>query len=325
MRMLIVPRQYSRIRHPSYMLAATSTRLLCGAIVFARNLNMAIYGSRSRPSFAGTCLAAVLLFIQAPPTLSQDVAAVPVVHKRPTLGLVLEGGGALGLAHIGVITWMEEHRIPVNYVAGTSMGGLVGGIYATGRSPAEVKELINGIDWDQVLSGVTPFRDLSFRRKQDSHDFPGQLEFGLRDGLQFPSGFNTGQEVNLVLDSVALPYSEIASFNDLPIPFACVATDLVSGKRHIFRDGSLSLAMRSTMSLPGIFTPVRSGNHLYADGFLLDNLPVDVGKEMGPEVTLGIHLETAPLDPKTDLSSFGVLGQSISVMSAVNEIRSMEL
>jgi NTE family protein len=246
------------------------------------------------------------------------------LKTHPKLGLVLEGGGALGLAHIGVITWMEEHRIPVSYVVGTSMGGLVGGIYATGRSPAEVRELINGMDWDQILSGVTPFRDLSFRRKQDAHDFPGELEFGLRGGLQFPSGFNTGQEVNLVLDSVALPYSEIKSFNDLPIPFACVATDLVSGKRHVFRDGSLSLAMRSTMSLPGIFTPVRSGNSLYADGFLLDNLPVDVGKEMGSEVTLAIHLETAPMDPKTNLSSFGVLGQAISVMSAVNEVNSME-
>jgi NTE family protein len=243
---------------------------------------------------------------------------------RPTLGLVLEGGGALGLAHIGVITWMEEHRIPVNYVAGTSMGGLVGGMYATGLSPTEVRQLINGIDWDQVLSGVTPFRDLSFRRKQDARDFPGQLEFGLRGGLRFPSGFNTGQEVNLVLDHVALPYSEIASFNDLPIPFACVSTDLISGKPHVFRDGSLALAMRSTMSLPGIFTPVRSGKHLFADGFMLDNLPIDVGKQMGADIVLGVHLETAPLDPNTELSSFGVLGQSISVMSAVNVIRSME-
>jgi NTE family protein len=246
------------------------------------------------------------------------------VAKHPKLGLVLEGGGALGLAHIGVITWMEEHRIPVSYVAGTSMGGLVGGMYATGLSPAEVRQLINGIDWDQVLSGVTPFRDLSFRRKEDAHEVPGQLEFGLRGGLQFPSGFNTGQEVNLVLDRVALPYSEIASFNDLPIPFACVSTDLVSGKPHVFRDGSLALAMRSTMSLPGIFTPVRSGKHLYADGFLLDNLPIDVGKEMGADVVLGIHLETAPMDPNTNLSSFGVLGQSISVMSAVSVMRSME-
>src|SRR5438270_2271222 len=245
-------------------------------------------------------------------------------RSRPKLGLVLEGGGALGLAHIGVITWMEEHRIPVSYVAGTSMGGLVGGMYATGLSPAEVRELINSIDWDQVLSGVTPYQDLSFRRKEDAHEFPGQLEFGLRGGLRFPSGFNTGQEVNLVLDHVALPYSEIKSFNDLPIPFACVSTDLISGKPHVFRNGSLALAMRSTMSLPGIFTPVRSGKHLYADGFMLDNLPIDVGKQMGADIVLGIHLESAPLDPNADLSSFGVLGQSISVMSAVNVIRSME-
>jgi NTE family protein len=266
-----------------------------------------------------------LLCVLATPSYGRSQE--PPKHEkkgRPTLGLVLEGGGALGLAHIGVITWMEEHHIPVNYVAGTSMGGLVGGMYATGLSPAEVRHLINGIDWDQVLSGVIPFRDLSFRRKQDAHDFPGQLEFGLRNGLQFPSGFNTGQEVNLVLDNVALPYSEIASFNDLPIPFACVATDLVSGKPHVFRDGSLSLAMRSTMSLPGIFTPVRSGKRLYADGFLLDNLPIDVGKEMGADIVLGVHLETAPMDPNTNLSSFGVLGQAISVMSAVNVARSME-
>jgi NTE family protein len=253
---------------------------------------------------------------QQPPNSNQTA--------HPKLGLVLEGGGALGLAHVGVITWLEEHRIPVSYVTGTSMGGLVGGLYATGQSPAEVRELVNGIDWDQVLSGVIPFKDLSFRRKQDAHDYPGQLEFGLREGLKFPSGFNTGQGVNLVLDRVALPYSDIASFNDLPIPFACVATDLVSGKQQVFRDGSLALALRSTMSLPGIFSPVRSGNKLYADGFLLNNLPVDVGKEMGADLTLAIHLETASLDPKTDLSSFGVLGQSITVMSAVNVLHSME-
>jgi NTE family protein len=243
---------------------------------------------------------------------------------RPKLGLVLEGGGALGLAHIGVITWMEEHRIPVSYVAGTSMGGLVGGIYATGRSPAEVRELINGIDWDQVLSGETPFSDLTFRRKQDAHEVPGSLEFGLRKGLQFPAGFNTGQEVDLILDRVALPYSELASFNDLPIPFACVATDLVSGKPHVFHDGPLALAMRATMSLPGIFSPVRSGDHLYADGGLLNNIPIDVAKEMGADVILGIHLETEPLSPKATLPSYGVLGQSISVMIAANELRSME-
>jgi NTE family protein len=253
----------------------------------------------------------------------QEVAKSGTI-EHPKLGLVLEGGGALGLAHIGVLQWMEEHRIPVSYVAGTSMGGLVGGIYSTGRSPAEVREVVDKINWDEVLRGQTPFEDLSFRRKQDAHEVPSSLEFGLRKGLQFPAGFNTGQQVSLILDRIALPYSELKSFNDLPIPFACVATDLVSGKPHVFRSGPLALALRSTMSLPGIFTPVRSGDHIYADGGLLNNIPIDVAKEMGADIVIGIHLETAPISPTESLSSFAVLGQSISVMIAANELRSME-
>jgi NTE family protein len=249
---------------------------------------------------------------------------LPSDTGHPKLGLVLEGGGALGLAHIGVIQWMEEHRIPVSYVAGTSMGGLVGGLYATGRSASEVRQIVEGIDWDAVLNGQTPYSDLTFRRKEDARDFPSTLEFGLRKGLQFPAGFNSGQQVSLILDRIALPYSELASFNDLPIPFACVATDLRSGKPHVFRSGSLGLALRSTMSLPGLFTPVQSGDHIYADGGLLQNIPIDIAKEMGADVVLGVHLETAPLDAEAPLSSFGVLGRSISVMIAANELRSME-
>ena len=141
--------------------------------------------------------------------------------------------------------------------------------------------------------------------------------------MQFPAGFNSGQQVSLILDRVALPYSDLETFNDLPIPFACVATDLVSGKEHVFRSGSLSLALRSTMSLPGIFTPVRSGDHIYADGGLLNNIPINVAKEMGADVVIGIHLETAALI-RNPLSSFGVLGRSISVIIAANELRSME-
>jgi NTE family protein len=274
-------------------------------------------------------LQAVQSFLLSCTLLSTCYGAPQEVTKsgtggRPKLGLVLEGGGALGLAHIGVIQWMEEHRIPVSYVAGTSMGGLVGGIYSTGRSPAEVREIVNRVNWDDVLRGQTPFQDLSFRRKQDAHEVPGSLEFGLRNGLQFPAGFNSGQQVSLILDRIALPYSELKSFNDLPIPFACVATDLVSGKPHVFRSGPLSLALRSTMSLPGIFTPVRSGDHVYADGGLLNNIPIDVAKAMGADIVIGIHLETAPVSPTESFSSFAVLGRSISVMIAANELRSME-
>jgi NTE family protein len=240
------------------------------------------------------------------------------------VGLVLEGGGALGLAHIGVIQWLEEHRVPVTYVAGTSMGGLVGGLYATGHSSAEIKELIKTIDWDQVLQGQTPYKNFSFRRKQDAAEYPNRLEFGLKKGLQFPEGFNSGQEVMMILDRVALPYSEIKDFNELPTPFACVSTDLVTNQPYVFRQGSLSTALRSTMSLPGIFDPIRWNGHIFADGGLMDNLPVDVAKSMGADLTIAVHLETAKVDPKATMSSFGVLGRSISVVIAANELRSME-
>jgi NTE family protein len=260
----------------------------------------------------------------AAPATTPVPANPPAVPGRPRLGLVLEGGGALGLAHIGVLQWMEEHHIPVSYVAGTSMGGLVGGFYATGLSAAEVRENVSRIDWDAVLAGQTPFHDLSFRRKEDEHDYPSSLEFGLHKGLQFPAGFNSGQQVSLILDRVALPYSELPNFNDLPIPFACVGTDLVSGKQYVFRSGDLSFALRSTMSLPGLFSPMRDGTHIFADGGLLNNIPIDVAKSMGADVVLGIHLEVAPINPDDQMSSFGVLGRSISVMIASNELRSLE-
>ena len=135
---------------------------------------------------------------------------------------------------------------------------------------------------------------------------------------------NSGQEVTLILDKIAAPYSEIKSFNDLPTPFACVASDLVSGKQKVFRSGSLGLALRSTMSLPGIFTPVRTKDAIYADGGLLNNIPVDVAKEMGADLTLAIHLAEAPTPPTASLSSFAVLGDSLSVMINSNELHNME-
>jgi NTE family protein len=257
--------------------------------------------------------------------VAQNETSPPQKLEGPKIGLVLEGGAALGLAHIGVIRWLEEHRIPISYVAGTSMGGLVGGLYATGNSPDEIRKLVDGIDWDLVLSGDVPYKDLAYRRKEDAEQFPNQLEFGIKSGIRFPEGFNSGHQVGLILDRIALPYSNLKSFDDLPIPFACVATDLVNNKQHIFRDGPLATALRSTMSLPGVFTPVRANGTVFVDGGLLDNIPVDVAKDMGAEVTIGVHLATKPLAANEPISSFGVLGQSISTVIAANEIRSMEL
>jgi NTE family protein len=269
-----------------------------------------------------SCLLAGILAASSLTALPQQ--ATPKDPNAQKIGLVLEGGGALGLAHIGVITWLEEHHIPVSYVAGTSMGGLVGGVYATGRNPAEVRELVESIKWNDVLRGQVPFQNLTFRRKQDSVVYPGSIEFGIKKGVQFPSGFNSGQEVQFILDRVALPYSTIQNFDQLPIPYGCVATDLDSGKKYIFSSGSFATAMRSTMSLPGFFSPVRTDGHLFADGGLLDNLPVDVAKKMGAAITIAVYLDTQGAPKQANLSSFGVLGKSISVMIAANEVQSME-
>ena len=279
------------------------------------------WGLYTRFCILRTTFISLLMLVTFARGFGQETASTP---PRPKVGLVLEGGSALGLAHIGVIQWLEEHRIPVNYVAGTSMGGLVGGLYATGHPSPEIKALIKTIDWDRVLAGQTPYRNLSFRRKQDAAEYPNRLEFGLRKGLQFPEGFNSGQEVMMILDRVALPYSNIEDFNDLPTPFACVSTDLVTNQPYVFRQGSLSLALRSTMSLPGIFDPVRWNGHIFADGGLMDNLPVDVAKSMGAELTIAVHLETSKIDPRESMSSFGVLGRSISVVITANELRSIE-
>lgn len=256
--------------------------------------------------------------------LTQTSILLAQNNKRPRIGLVLDGGGALGLAHIGALLWMEEHHIPIDMVAGTSMGGLVGGAYAAGETPGQIQQLVEGIDWNEILSDVPPYRDLSFRRKEDRSQYPVSLLLGVGKKIHSQEGYKAGQQVQLLLDKIALPYSQVENFDDLPTPFACVATDLVSGKEHVFRSGSLALAMRATMSLPGIFAPVRTDGALYADGGLLNNLPVDVAKQMGADITIAIYLQTASITPTERLSTVGVLGRSLSVMIAANELKSME-
>ncbi|HST10161.1 MAG TPA: patatin-like phospholipase family protein, partial [Terriglobales bacterium] len=244
--------------------------------------------------------------------------------KRASIGLVLEGGGALGLAHVGVLRWFEEHHIPVDYVAGTSMGGLVGGFYATGMSGNEISDFVQKINWNRSLRNELPYQARSFRRKEDKRDYPNDLEFGLKGGIAFPSGFNSGHQVGLILDRVALPYSNLQTFDDLPTPFRCVATDLVSGKATVFGQGSLAEALRATMSLPAVFSPVRLNGHVYVDGGIVENLPVDVARNMGAQIVIAVHLETPPLKPDESLSAFSVLQRSVSVVIGANELASIQ-
>ena len=249
----------------------------------------------------------------------------PPPQHRPKIGVALEGGGAMGLAHIGVLKWFEEHHIPVDYIAGTSMGGLVGGFYATGMTPEAMQKLIEGLDWRKILGDRTPYEDLSYRRKEDQRAYPNSLIFGLKHGLSAPEGLIAGHQIGLLIDRVALPYYGISSFNDMPVPFRCVATDLVSGQSHVFQEGPLAVALRSTMSIPGAFSPVRAGKAVYVDGGLLDNLPTDVVRQMGAEIVIAVHLEPAPVEAKDIRSAFSVLNHSVSAMLKENELRSLEL
>jgi NTE family protein len=253
--------------------------------------------------------------------VGQSGAQVP---KRLTIGVALEGGGALGLAHIGVLRWFEQHHIPVDYIAGTSMGGLVGGMYATGKSPDELERIVKGIDWPLIIGGGTPYEDLSYRRKEDERTVQNDLVVGFKRGATLPSGLNAGHQIGLVIDRETLAYSTVKSFDDLPIPFRCVSTELVSGKAHVFDHGPIGLAMRSTMSLPLIFDPVREGDRLYVDGALVDNLPTDLVRQMGPDVVIAIHLQVAPATADEIRSLFSVLGRSITVGTANTELRGME-
>jgi NTE family protein len=253
-----------------------------------------------------------------------DSSGFQQASQRPKIGVALEGGGAKGLAHIGVLQWFEDHHIPIDYIAGTSMGGLVGGLYATGQSPAEIQRIIGGINWNEALAGSVPYQNLAFRRKEDLRAFPNGLELGLRHGVQPPGGLNSGQMVRLIIDRNVLPYSDVKDFDSLPVPFRCVATDLVSGKPVVLKDGSLATALRATMSIPGAFAPITEDGKVYADGGLLNNLPTDVVKEMGADVVIGVHLSTGPVAPENVRSLFQVTGASSDVMIAANELRGME-
>jgi NTE family protein len=264
----------------------------------------------------------LLIFAAAPSSLAQGEPGT-AAKPRLKIGVALEGGGALGLAHIGVLQWFEEQHVPVDFIAGTSMGGLVGGFYATGLSPEEMKNLIARLDWDEILRDRTAYQDLSFLRKQDQRAYPNSLVLGLRKGLYLPAGLNAGHQIGLLIDRETLPYFALPSFEALPVPFRCVATDLVSAKQFVFKDGSLAEALRATMSIPGAFTPVQDGQHVYVDGGLVNNLPTDVVRQMGADIVIAVHLETQPVEAKDIQSLLSVLEQSVRVVVSESEVRGL--
>jgi len=256
---------------------------------------------------------------------TSQAAQPPGPARRPRIGLALSGGGALGLAEIGVIQWMEENHIPVDRIAGTSMGSIIGAMYATGMSPAEMRTFAEKIDWDEALLPEPVYGQLSYRRKQDRRDFLINAPLGLKHGLKGPNGFNSGHGVGLLLDRIAFPESSVASFDDLPIPFRCVATDMLSGEGVVLRDGPLAQAVRASMAIPGVFTPVELNGRVLADGGMVQNIPVETVLAMDADAVIAVELRLPPGN-LTQLETLpGVLGRAVDVMITQNERRSLAL
>ncbi len=240
---------------------------------------------------------------------------------RPRVGLVLGGGGARGAAHIGVLAELERMRVPIDAIVGTSMGAIVGGLYASGMSAAELEQLVSTLDWAAALSDSPHRGDLGFRRKQDDEQYPIDLELGIRDGkLTLPQGALQGQKLDLLLRELTLDVADVEDFDELGIPFRAIATDLVSGRPHVLADGDLARAIRASMSVPGAIAPVPLGDRLLADGGLVGNLGVDVMQAFGVDVIIAVDVEF-PLYGFEELDSALAISEQVFTILVRNETR----
>ncbi|MDB5037906.1 MAG: hypothetical protein JWQ35_1434 [Bacteriovoracaceae bacterium] len=224
---------------------------------------------------------------------------------RPKIGLALSGGGARGMAHIGVLKALEELHVPVDYIAGTSIGALIGALYASGYSVKEIENIFSTTPWeDLIFRDRVPRPDLPFRRKVDHGQYLFDFELGYRSGrFILPSGLVQGQKFSLLLDSLFLRVANTPDFSHLPIPFRAVATDAESGKMTVLDRGNLADSVRASAAYPVLFSPVEIDGKLLLDGGAVDNLPVDVVKKMGADIVIAVDI-SAPLQSRNDLSSF---------------------
>ncbi|WP_139673443.1 patatin-like phospholipase family protein [Pseudomonas sp. F16(2018)] len=239
---------------------------------------------------------------------------------RPKIGLVLSGGAARGLAHIGVLKALEEQGVRIDAIAGTSMGAVVGGLYASGYSIAELEKLATTLDWQQALSDAPPRKDVPFRRKQDDRDFLVKQKLSFRDdgSLGLPLGVIQGQNLALLLESKLAHAADVRDFDKLPIPFRAVATDITSGEKVIFRRGHLPQVIRASMSIPAVFAPVELDGRLLVDGGMTDNIPLDVVREMGVDLAIVVDIGTPLRNRKQLATVVDVLNQSITLMTRRN-------
>jgi NTE family protein len=253
--------------------------------------------------------------VSAREAAAPDAAAQPQAPARPRIGLVLSGGGARGAAHVGVLKALEEMHIPIDAIAGTSMGAVVGGLYASGMSAAQIERALASVDWEDAFRDRPQRSRLNFRRKREDRDFLVQLPLGFRDGrFQLPKGLIQGQKLTQLLREMTLPVSDITRFDALPTPFRAVATDLETGTAVIMQDGDLATALRASLSAPGIFAPVERDGRLLVDGGIVDNLPIDVMRQMNVDRLIVVDVGY-PLAPRDRLGTVtNVASQMLAIL-----------
>jgi NTE family protein len=246
-------------------------------------------------------------------------------HQRPRIGLVLSGGGARGAAHIGVLKVLEKLRVPVDVVVGTSMGSLVGGGFAAGLSPEELEQRVTTADWDALFNDDPPREVWPARRKEASTHPNWSFTIGVHDGKpKLPKGAIAGQQVQLFFNDLVKGAETAQSFDDLPIRFRAVATNLENGQKAVFDHGPLPVAMRASMSVPTLFAPMEWEDHLYVDGGLVRNLPIDVARGLGVDTIIAVNLGSGYL-PRDELDNIlGVTGQMIAILTQQNVDESLK-
>ena len=272
------------------------------------------------PVFAFIAAVAVAVAALLPATaLAAPTDSTPAPGaRRPKICLVLSGGGARGAAHVGVLKVLEEYRVPIDCIAGTSMGALVGGAYATGMGVAEMEAINQGITVERLFKEKPPREELSPRRKADDYlNYVGP-EIGTSSGrANLTKGVVTGVQLETVLRELS-KVQGYRRFDDLPIPFRAVATDLVTGKAVVFSEGELANVMRASMSVPGAVAPAEFGGMMLVDGMLTSNLPVDAARAMGADILIVVNVGT-PLLKREKLNSIvGVAGQMLSILTEQN-------
>ncbi len=279
--------------------------------------------------FSGWRLAALLTLIIAAANDAKAQAGggqEQAEHQRPRVGLVLGGGGARGAAHIGVLRELERQQIPIDVIAGTSMGAIVGGLYASGMTVVELEELVGSLDWAAALTDRPGREDLSFRRKQDDAQFPIDFELGVRGtDLVLPKGVIHGQKLDLLLRELTMRTSHVRNFDDLPIPFRAVASDIERGEPYVMASGDLAKSMRASMSVPGVFAPVRIRGRLLVDGGLMGNLPVEVMQQMDVDIIIAVDVEFPLYDREELGSALAISEQMLTILIRKETLRQADL